>query len=79
MEFETPFPVRGTVEVSGDVTSYSLPCEHEWLSEGPTDHLQAAVDRAVREYGEDTEVRVVWSGSHGECTGFNVIGPVDDL
>ncbi|MFC7216508.1 hypothetical protein ACFQO4_20830 [Saliphagus sp. GCM10025334] len=75
MQIESPFPVEGTVTPTDYGHSTNLPCESEWLTEAPNgDYLQQAVDRAAREYGEGTTVRVRWTGRHGECNGFELLG-----
>lgn len=81
MQIETPFPVEGTVTPTEYGHSSNLPCETEWLTE--TEHgdfLQQAVDRAAREYGEGTEVRVRFTADRfGEqCGDFELLGPVGE-
>lgn len=80
MELETPFPVEGTITPTEYVHSASLPCASEWLTETENgDVLQAAVDRAARQYGEGTEVEVVFrDDGHGNANDFELLGPVDD-
>ena len=80
MQVETPFPVEGTITPTDYGHSASLPCASEWLTE--TEHgdfLQQAVDRAAREYGEGTEVRVRFtSRDGGQCTDYELLGPVKE-
>ena len=82
MSVESPFPVEGTVTPKESGYSASLPCASEYMTEteSGTDYLQAAVDRAAREYGEGVEVRVRFtSGPAGlGCEGFEVLGPVEE-
>lgn len=79
---ETPFPVEGTITPTERGYSANLPCSSLYLTETEdgTDYLQAAVDRAAREYGEGVEVRVRFtSGVSGlGCAGFTLLEPVDD-
>lgn len=78
---ETPFPVEGTITPKKSGYSANLPCSSLYLTETEdgTDYLQAAVDRAAREYGEGVGVRVRFtSGVSGlGCAGFTLIEPVD--
>lgn len=77
---DTPFPVEGTVTPTDYGHSANLPCASEWLTETEDgDYLQQAVDRAAREYGEGTEVRVRFTADRfGDgCGGFELLGPVE--
>ena len=81
MQVETPFPVEGTITPTDYGHSASLPCASEWLTETEHgDYLQQAVDRAAREYGEGTEVRVRFTSDRfgDQCGGFELLGPVED-
>lgn len=80
MNIETPFPVEGTVTPTEYGHSSSLPCASEWLTETENgDLLQRAVDRAAREYGEGTEVEVVfYDDGHGVANDFEIVGPVQE-
>lgn len=80
MSVENPFPVEGTVTPTDYGRSVKVPCATEYLT--MTDHgdfLQQAVDRAARKYGEGVEVRVRFSSSDGlQCTGYELLGPVEE-
>lgn len=77
VDIETPFPVEATITPKEYGYGANLPCASEWLTE--TEHgdkLQAAVDRARSEYGNETEVEVVFYGDgHGQCKEFSLIRP----
>ena len=78
MELNSPFPVEGEVTPTEYGISANLPCASEWLTETENGNfLQQAADRAARKYGEGVTVKVRWSGRHGECSGFKLLGPVD--
>ena len=81
MDIETPFPVEGTVTPKENGYRASLPCASEWLTETDDgDYLQRAVDRAAREFGDGTEVRVRFTSDRfgDQCGGFDLLGRVDE-
>lgn len=41
-------------------------------------YLQQAVDRAAREYGEGTTVRVRFTGGQHGCTGYQLLGKAEN-
>jgi len=50
---EGGWPVRGTVEVNGDVTSWNMPCVSEWLSEHESGDITEQIENAVRAKHEE--------------------------
>jgi len=82
MSHSNPFPAEGTIEAKENGFSANLPCSTMYVREGEdgTDHLQAAVDRASRKYGEGVEVRVRFTSRTGVgCTGYELLGPVKEV
>jgi hypothetical protein len=73
-----PWPITGTITPRENGYRASLDAETEWLTEGDSDDLQAAVDRAAREYGEDVTVEVTFHGVlYDGCSDFDIHGEVD--
>ena len=74
-----PWPITGTLTPLENGYRVSLDAETEWLTEGDRDDLQAAVDRAAREYGERVTVDVTFHGVlYDGCSDFEIHGEVDE-
>lgn len=79
MSVDDPWPIEGTITPHENGHTASLDGSVMNLTEGETNHLQAAVDRAARQYGEDVEVEVIFRGKLFEgCSSYELLGPVEE-
>lgn len=48
-QIETPYPIEGSIEIESDaVTSWSLPCVQEWMSEHESGDIAAQIRNDMR-------------------------------